>query len=204
MAWTEEELNAYNIVIDEKEFLEEMISGVDYIHDADPDSEGDVEDLARGLLKHLGFDKSSRLLRTGRCIPLGTSSKVQIPICIINRKTGSILLVQEIKRQHNPIDPEPQVIAEAIATFQYNKHTNSSVIPCIIMVGTFPRFYLVPVTKELSECVATGQRPRNTTRVLKHTPKVSKKNMKSVDSRRKILQCYESFKKFVDELEELI
>ena len=33
-------------------------------------------------------------------------------------------------------------------------------IPCITMVGTWPTFYLVRVTKELSDCVAQGEFPK--------------------------------------------
>ena len=40
-------------------------------------------------------------------------------------------------------------------------------IPCIKMVSTTPNFYLVPVTKELSDAVMTGQYPPTQTRVQK-------------------------------------
>ena len=40
-------------------------------------------------------------------------------------------------------------------------------IPCITMTGTRPIFYLVPVTRELSEAVLTGQYPAHTTKVNK-------------------------------------
>ena len=73
-------------------------------------------------------------------------------------------------------DPEPQVIADAIATFQCNNRIrarlgeperNSMTIPCITMIGTRPIFYLVPVTRVLSEAVATAQYPLSTTVVKK-------------------------------------
>ena len=32
-------------------------------------------------------------------------------------------------------------------------------IPCVTMVGTRPFFYQIPVTQQLSDCVATGQFP---------------------------------------------
>jgi hypothetical protein len=40
-------------------------------------------------------------------------------------------------------------------------------IPCITMFGTNPTFYLVPVTRELSDAVKTAQYPTSETRVLK-------------------------------------
>ena len=58
------------------------------------------------------------------------------------------------------------MIAAAIAVFQGINHVRRDygrstleeiVIPCITLVGTFPRFYLVPVTEELSYSVKTAQ-----------------------------------------------
>ncbi|KAJ6490224.1 hypothetical protein C8R47DRAFT_1273115 [Mycena vitilis] len=66
----------------------------------------------------------------------------------------------------NVTDPQSQVIARAIAVFQFNNRKRvdfcrepleSMVIPCIAMSGTRPTFYLVPVTLQLSTAVATGQ-----------------------------------------------
>ena len=122
-------------------------------------------------------------------------------------------LVQEDKRFDNPKDPEPQVIAEAIAAFQENnreleKQKRSSlsamVIPCITMVGTFPTFYLVPVTEELSWCVRTGSYPTELTTVLRYIPSAVRRvneGMRPVESRREILKCLDAFKRSVDDLE---
>jgi hypothetical protein len=176
-----------------------------------------VDDFARELLKSLGFEASGRLLRIRHAIPLiicGSTSLAQTDVSILRKRSGLILLVQEDKRQINIKDPEPQVIAEAIAAFQENNRIREEsglegidrmAFPCITMIGTFPRFYLVPVTKELSYCVIGGVYPNDTTEVLKYTPRVPNKTsdaMKNREDRKKILQCYESFKKFVDELEE--
>jgi hypothetical protein len=43
---------------------------------------------------------------------------------------------------------------------------NAMTIPCVAMVGTRPTFYLVHVTRELSDAVITGQWPGVETRVL--------------------------------------
>ena len=66
--------------------------------------------------------------------------------------------------------------AQAIAALQFN-NTKRAVrsqlvleamtIPCITMVGTNLTFYLVPVTKELSDAVMTAQYPPRQTWVLK-------------------------------------
>jgi hypothetical protein len=70
-------------------------------------------------------------------------------------------------------DPEPQATAKATATFQCNTRTRARLeldpmtISCIAMAGTRPIFYLVPVTRELSEAVATAQYPLSPTIVKK-------------------------------------
>jgi hypothetical protein len=64
------------------------------------------------------------------------------------------LIVQETKTTHSCCDPEPQLIAEAIAAYQVNNETNAALgqptlnimsIPGITMIGTWPMFYLVQV-----------------------------------------------------------
>ncbi|KAI9512839.1 hypothetical protein F5148DRAFT_973014, partial [Russula earlei] len=44
---------------------------------------------------------------------------------------------------------------------------NTMTIPCITMVGTRLAFYLVAVTRELSDAVVTGQWPEVETKVLR-------------------------------------
>jgi hypothetical protein len=178
-----------------------------------------VDDFAFKLLERTGFDKGSRLLRTRHNIPFivsGEYRNAQTDVCIVSRRKHLLLLVQEDKRMTSAKDPEPQVIAEAIAAFQENNKIrkdygldpfNEMKIPCITMVGTFPRFYLVPVTIELSNCVKTSQYPVNPVTVHLFVPNVSRRmsdGMKPKDDRLRILQYYEGFKKFVDMLEELL
>ena len=81
-----------------------------------------------------------------------------------------LLVIQEDKRATSIMNPEPQLIAEANTAYQWNNQmcTNElnwqtldvMTIPCITMVGTWPTFYLVQVTKELSDCVAQGEFPK--------------------------------------------
>lgn len=72
-------------------------------------------------------------------------------------------------------------------------------IPCITVVGTTPTFYLVPVTKELSDAVMTGQYPPTQTRVLKcvtdagHQRRVSD-GIADVEFRRIALKRFLAFK----------
>ncbi|KIL54660.1 hypothetical protein M378DRAFT_1045391 [Amanita muscaria Koide BX008] len=87
-----------------------------------------------------------------------------------------LLIPQEDKTIFNSTQPEPQVIAEAIAAYQYNNEKRQTrglaildavTIPCITMVGTRPTFYLVPVTQALSNAIVTGQYPETPTKVVK-------------------------------------
>jgi|SRR5882724_1036751 len=182
--------------------------------------ESTVDTFAEKLLNAMDYDTGDRLVCTRRILPLvicGHNSRAQTDICVLKDKTSPLLLmVQEDKRLETAKDPEPQVIAEAIAAFQENNKARSDLgldsvdsmlVPCITMVGTFPRFYLVPVDKELNASVMSGQYPINTTVVLKHTPRVPRRvseGMKPIGSRKIILQCYEAFKIFVNELEQLL
>jgi len=86
--------------------------------------------------------------------------------------------VQEDKGLTSVKDPEPQVIAEAIAAFALNNKVrqdslglpplSSITFPTITMVGTNPNFYKITVTAELSAAVQQGAYPydRNTSRRL--------------------------------------
>jgi hypothetical protein len=67
-------------------------------------------------------------------------------------------------------DIEANVIAGAIAAFQYNNSdrtidsiVNHAIIPCISILDTQPTFYKVPVTTELSDAVKMGQFPASPT-----------------------------------------
>ena len=54
--------------------------------------------------------------------------------------------------------------------------------------------YILLVTKDLNDYVSNGQ-------YFPAMPRRASKGMKLVENRRKILQCFQVFKKFVDELE---
>ena len=76
----------------------------------------------------------------------------------------------------------------------------NKVIPGIIMTGTTPTFYKIPVTSQLEYSVRHGLFPSQPTRVAMHHPTVPRPNhrwsegMKPLDSRSEILKCYEAFK----------
>jgi hypothetical protein len=123
-----------------------------------------------------------------------------------------LLLLQEDKRLTSMKDPEPQVIAEAIAalSFAMNNMTrerrlnlqprDSITFPALTMVGTTPAFYKVTVTSALSKAVQTGTYPETETRVLRYIPALPRRSsggMRPLPNRLEILRCLEAFKRFL-------
>jgi hypothetical protein len=178
-----------------------------------------VHDSVSQLLRASGYRKKGRIVITGETMNLvvcGEYRTARTDVSILGPEGSTILLVQEDRRRTNFKDAESQVIAGAIAAFQYNNRTrrerglneiDSMIIPCITVKGTFPTFYLVPVTEELNTCIMGGIYPNSATEILRYIPRVSGRGidvMKSKEDRKRVLQCYESFKKFVDNLEDLL
>jgi hypothetical protein len=143
-----------------------------------------IADFARELLRIVGFEERGHILRTRHSIPFSIcdsfsmygkkDAQAQADVCLVDRRSAMILLLQVNTTLFSSSDPEPQVIAGAIAAYQYNNarrkrmglHTLSTMtIPCITMVGTCPTFYLVPVTQQLSDAVINGNRPNFETKV---------------------------------------
>ncbi|KAJ7731489.1 hypothetical protein B0H16DRAFT_1329263, partial [Mycena metata] len=139
----------------------------------------------------------------------GSNCSAQTNVCVLD-SNDILLLVQEDKRLDNGDDPEPQVIAEAIAAFQRNNFTRERelhlpaldrmVIPAITMYGTFPTFYKITVTASLNDAVKKGVFPAVATTVYRHIPRLPRRNsdgMKHAENRPILLQYFEAFKKFV-------
>lgn len=143
-----------------------------------PTQECFMDTFALETLHILGFNK--RLLLTmHRSIPLFICGNVhqvaQTDVCLLDLQSTVLLVLQADKSAFNACQPEPEVIAGAIAAYQNNNQRrllralppiDAMTIPCITMVGTRPTFYLVPVTKVLSTAVETGQYPETQTTVM--------------------------------------
>ena len=141
----------------------------------------------------------------------GETCAAQADVCIVYRPT-TILLVLD-KRFFDKTNAEVQVVAEAIAAFQFNNtkrvergqhELEVMTIPCITMLGTTPTFYLVPVTRELSEAVITAQYPTTQTRVLRcvtvaaHQSRISD-GMADPEFRKLALKRFVAFKSQLDD-----
>ena len=175
-----------------------------------------VDDFAVHLLRLLGYAEPNRYFVTQKDIPLHMCSDftyTKPDICVVDQTSRSVrLLLQEDRRCMEGNDPEPQLIAGAIAAFQsHNFHLYSlglptaitAVIPGITMVGTAPTFYKISVNTTLVEAVRLGEYPVKTTTVRKLIPPVQElwdfhhEGMKPLDNRAVILSCFEAFKQFL-------
>jgi hypothetical protein len=172
-----------------------------------------IDEFATQTLKLLGFQDRHSLIIQRNIIPLticGQSRSAQTDVCLLHRPSMVLLVLAKDKTLNNQTPAtavEAQVIAEAIAAYQFNndKRTqrtlpilDAMMIPCITMIGTRPTFYLVPVTKELSESVMTGSFPATQTHVLKcvTTPAHARagEGMEDTEYRRLALKHFLAFK----------
>ena len=96
----------------------------------------------------------------------------QVDVCIRD-DTRAILLVVKVDRHLRGSDPELQLISDAIAAFHNDSimrvkrlGTNpltSKVMPGIVMDGTMPTFYKIPITPKLVTAVESGGQPEEET-----------------------------------------
>jgi hypothetical protein len=79
----------------------------------------------------------------------------------------------------------------------------SQIIPGIVMSGTLPTFFKIPVTRQLVTAIEFGHSPAHMTKVAVHLPYLARPNlslregMKPLDNRQQIMRCYEAFKAII-------
>ncbi|KAJ7176643.1 hypothetical protein C8R46DRAFT_890208 [Mycena filopes] len=175
-----------------------------------------VTDFVVALLRALGYDHRPRVARTHQelhFVICGESACATPDVSVVDLKRDDIiLLVEQHQGFSGATEAYARLIADAIAAYQTNQTARiaaslprlpSSVIPGIVMTGTFPTFCKIPVTEELVGCVERGDYPSSPTTVSVHIPSVPRPNrrlyegMVPLDHRRIILECFEAFKAFV-------
>ncbi|KAG2367865.1 hypothetical protein BDR07DRAFT_1605858 [Suillus spraguei] len=186
--WTFNDLMAYNITVtpqSPEQFFRQnhgtLLEGVD---PSLLNSSLDDENISDAVFEYLGHLNLATNATQESFIDAFAQKTLQIlgfverglilTMCLLDLRSMILLVLQEDKTVFSRSYPEPQVIAEAIAAYQYNNEKrllrslpplDAMTIPCITMVGTRPIFYLVPVTEALSNAVATGQYPEAKTTV---------------------------------------
>ena len=184
-----------------------LLQYLDLSSRADSGQESTVHDFAKEILRTLGYQYYESLLRTRYAIPLSISGdpnrSAQTDVCLVHGRSNLIV----VPVVQTTVDPDPQVIASAIAAFQHNNRIrlqlgkmelSFATIPCIAMIGTRPTFYYVPVTKVLSEAVLAGQYPASATTVKKcvvvsNSGRLNE-GMESPDFRQVAIQHYIAFR----------
>jgi hypothetical protein len=190
----------------------QLLHYLDLAMDPKIGQEAAVDNFAAELLRGLEYDDENRIVFIRHAIPFlicGENSVAQTDVCVMD-DNEILLLLQEDKRLTSMKDPEPQVIAEAIAAFALNNRKrerdlnlplcNSIMFPCLTMVGTTPVFYKIAITAALSRAVQTGSYPETETRVLRYIPSLPRRNsegMRPLPNRLEILRCLEAFKIFL-------
>ena len=181
-----------------------------------PAEESAIDGFAVLLLRALGHTTRGRVLRSRKDIPLiicGENRLAKTDVCVVDQNE-ILLLVQEDKRHLENSDPEPQLIAEAIAAFAANNRArqktlrqpplDSKVMAGITMQGTAPIFCKIKAATTLVACVAGGLYPQAVTTVYAHIPSIPRPNrrwseaVKPLENREVILPCFESFKLLVN------
>ncbi|KIM42619.1 hypothetical protein M413DRAFT_408518 [Hebeloma cylindrosporum] len=179
-----------------------------------PNQEAHVIHFTYELLGALDYDDNEhRRLLSSRCtLPFlicGENASVRTDVCVLESNRSISLLVQEGKGLPSTKDPEPQLIAGAIAAFaaNNNKRERNSLTPLdtimfpgLTMCGTTPVFYKITVTSALSEAVQQGTYPNVETRVFRYVPDLPDPNsegMRPLSNRVEILRYLLAFKKFM-------
>lgn len=75
------------------------------------------------------------------------------------------------------------------------------IIPGIVMTGTLPTFFKIPITQQLVTAIEVGMHPAQPTTVAVHLPELPPnlrwRGMKPLDNRQQFLRYYEAFKAII-------
>jgi hypothetical protein len=160
----------------------------------------------------------------------GRKRRTKADVCLFDaRQNDIVLLIQEDTTARSSKDPQVQLVVKAIAAFNENNATREAaglhplaeqvshfrnlldaflkprsfqLMPGIVMDGTSPSFFKIPVTQTLSTYIAHGTYPQEATEVTFCHPPLpdhsdGSNGMKPLDNRYEILRCYEAFKAYI-------
>lgn len=201
-----------------------LLSTMNHVVNNDQGKDSSVVDFTAHLLRVLGYVGRAKNRFTRKRIEVPVSdyypkilAKPDIAIIDPGNCYQIVLLVQEDKTNldsSHSTHPEAELIAGAIGAFVSNnsslrlisttgRRNLNQVMAGIVMRGTMPVFYKIPITATLVDAVSRGMKPKQETIVNAYIPKfpeppsdVSVKSFECLESRRVILSCCEAFKKF--------
>ncbi|KAJ7067817.1 hypothetical protein C8F01DRAFT_1115826 [Mycena amicta] len=170
-----------------------------------------IDDFTASLLRLLDYDEPKRFVHQHLELDLlmcRESVTAKSDVVIMDHQDHLLIV------QHSTPDAqnEPRLIAAAIAAHYENNRRRwgvglptvpARVFPGILMIGTTPTFYQIPVSEALVEAVGIGQYPPAATVVKKLFPPTdSMRNhladgMVPLANRQLILQCFGAFRRFV-------
>ena len=106
-----------------------LLQYLDLASRANAGQDSAIADFASEILRVLGYETRGLLLRSRYAIPLlicgDSNQSAQADVCLIRSLSTILLVVQGDKTTTSAHDPEPQVIAGAIAAFQHNNRTRA-------------------------------------------------------------------------------
>ena len=171
-----------------------------------------VDNFAAKLLEKLGYGDGDRIIFIRRALPIVVSGVLYTTlanVCVMDAN-NQILLILQNELVPSLKDPEPQIVAKAIAAYKENNKVrvnslnlpplSAITFPAISMIGTKLIFYKITITNHLSGFVPHGEVPGAETRLLRYIPELPKRHdpgMRLLENRAEILACLQAFKQFV-------
>ena len=190
-----------------------MLIHADLVTDPDPDVResatiGFVEALFNVLQYRSLVPRTKILMFKSKLRHIASQGRPpQLDACIMD-DSHAISLVVKVDRRSRGFDPEARLISDAIGAFHNNnlmrikRGTNplpSMVMPGIVMDGTMPTFYQIPVIAQLVKAIEAGEQPKQETIIHAYRPEVPRpeEGIKPLDNRYIILSCFEAFRRLV-------
>ena len=99
-----------------------LLHYLDLVLDPQVGQESVIDNFAAKLLEELGYDDGDRIIFTRRALPIiiaGEPYTTQADVCVMDDNDRILLILQD-KLMPSLRDPEPQVVAKAVAAFEAN------------------------------------------------------------------------------------
>ncbi|KAJ7036800.1 hypothetical protein C8F04DRAFT_465639 [Mycena alexandri] len=148
-----------------------------------PATDSAVNDFTAFLLRMLDYDEPNVVHQRMELDLIMCGQQVTAKPDLVIMDDWDYLLLVQLQRYTAQAEAEPQLIAAAIAAHYENNRrlrvvglptVAAKVFPGIIMIGTAPVFYRIPVSEALVDAVSRGEYPPVTTVVRKLNPPVHK------------------------------